>query len=62
MRKCEYCGHENGDEAAQCHGCGTEFLVPTALIAKLDPTSGTELAEPRPAGMKFRRKLLLAAC
>jgi hypothetical protein len=36
MRKCEYCGHENGDEAVRCLGCGTEFLVPTAQLRRFD--------------------------
>jgi hypothetical protein len=25
MKKCEYCGQEDDDEAARCRGCGTEF-------------------------------------
>ena len=39
MRKCEYCGAQNTDEAARCAGCGTEFLVPTSLLRELDPTT-----------------------
>ena len=36
MRKCEYCGHENGDEATSCAGCHTEFLVPTAMLRRYE--------------------------
>ena len=34
MRKCEYCGHENGDEASSCSGCHTKFLVPTSMLRR----------------------------
>jgi hypothetical protein len=36
MRKCEYCGYENGDEATACCGCHTEFLVPTSMLRRYD--------------------------
>jgi hypothetical protein len=26
MKRCEYCGRENGDEATRCRECGTEFV------------------------------------
>ena len=37
MRRCEYCGHENGDEARHCLGCGTQFLVPTGSLREFEP-------------------------
>src|SRR5215472_15848060 len=26
MKRCNYCGHDNVDDAAACCGCGTSFL------------------------------------
>jgi len=26
MKRCGYCGRENGDDAARCQECGTEFV------------------------------------
>ena len=27
MKTCDYCGRENDEDAAQCHGCGTPFVA-----------------------------------
>jgi hypothetical protein len=27
MKTCDYCGHENTDDAAHCPGCGTRFTL-----------------------------------
>jgi len=35
MKTCDYCGHENEDQAARCSECGTEFVVPAP---KPEPT------------------------
>jgi len=32
VRKCEYCGHENSEEASQCLQCRTQFIVPTKAL------------------------------
>jgi hypothetical protein len=37
MRKCEYCGRENNEDAARCLECGTEFLIRTAKLDKFGP-------------------------
>jgi hypothetical protein len=38
MRRCEYCGHENNDEASSCCECNTKFLVPTFTLRSYEPS------------------------
>jgi hypothetical protein len=37
MKKCDYCGRENSDEAAHCGECGTEFVAPSVAKEPAEP-------------------------
>jgi hypothetical protein len=39
MKKCGYCGRENGDEDMQCRECGTAFVAEPAADASKFPPS-----------------------
>ena len=34
MKKCDYCGRENGEDALFCDGCGTELHEPRASLPR----------------------------
>ena len=48
MRLCEYCGHQNGDQAARCTNCANGLPVSTRLLRNLDPSSGPPIDQPQP--------------
>jgi hypothetical protein len=37
MRKCEYCGSDNEEDATRCIKCRREFLIPTAELHNFVP-------------------------
>ncbi len=41
MKKCDYCGRENCDEAAHCRECGTKFPDAPALAKPVKPRDRT---------------------
>ena len=46
MKKCAYCGRDNGDDATQCRECGTrEFVMPVEPVAEVAATDSAGLSD-----------------
>ena len=41
MKKCDYCGRENSDEAGHCRECGTELVARSGPQEPAQPSDGT---------------------
>jgi hypothetical protein len=62
MRRCEYSGYENDDQAVRCEGCRTKWLVSTRLLRKLDPSSGPPVEPPKPRMLvSVRQRVVMVA-
>lgn len=45
MKKCDYCGKENTDDAIHCRECGTEFKSPASVDTAAEPETPEFAAE-----------------
>ena len=61
VKKCEYCGYDNGDHARKCLGCGTQFLVTTEMLREFEASRHRPLWLSRLGGLSMRQTQLISA-